>query len=114
MTADIRVPIPAPGEDLRWFFDESVENDQFGLALDFSVAEFDELARMTDIEVIDVDVSDAGVAVHYSVSWAAFHPCDDKTIQGDTVRIVRGRTERTHWLFEKAASPATRSTLDEL
>ncbi|MFT7773715.1 hypothetical protein [Roseateles sp.] len=68
---------------------------------------------MTDIEVIDVDVSDAGVAVHYSVSWAAFHPCDDKTIQGDTVRVVRGRTEGAHWLFSEAVPPTVRSTLDE-
>lgn len=113
MPSDIRVPIPSAGDDLRLYFDESVENDKFGLALDYSVAEFDELARMTDIQVINVEFNDAGVAVHYTVSYEAFHPCDDKRIQGDTARIVRGRTEGAHWVFEKAAAPAERGTLDE-
>lgn len=113
MPADIRVPIPRAGEDRRLYFDEGVENDQFGLALDFSVAEFDERARMTDIQVTGAEASNFGVAVHYTVIWEAFHACDGKTIRGDAVRIVRGKTEGADWLFEKAAPPTVRSTLDE-
>lgn len=114
MPADIRVPIPRAGEDLRLYFDEGVENDQFGLALDFSVVEFDELARLTDIEVTGAEVTDTGVAVHYIVSWQAFHACDDNTIAGEATRVVRGTTDGADWVFMKAMPPAVRSTLDEL
>lgn len=113
MPADIRVPIPRADEDLRHYFDEMVENDQFGLALDFSVEEFEELARMVDIQVTGAEATDAGIAVHYTVSWEAFHACDDKSISGDAARVVRGRTDGADWLFEKAAPPTVRSTLDE-
>ncbi|MGM9480270.1 hypothetical protein ACS5PN_03660 [Roseateles sp. NT4] len=90
-----------------------VENDGFNLVLDYNVSEFDELARLTDLAVTGAEATDAGVAVHYTVSWEAFHACDDKTVGGDHARTVRGRKDGTDWVFEKAAAPATRSTVDE-
>jgi hypothetical protein len=112
MPADIRLPFPKADQDLRLYFDESVES-QFGLALDFSVAEFDELARMTGIVVSGAEATDVGVAVHYTVSWEAFHACDDKIVTGAAARFVRGKRERSGWLFEKSAPPDVRSTRDE-
>lgn len=63
---------------LRGYGDEMVDGDGFAYALDFSVAGFDELARLTDIQVTGAEASDVGVAVHYIVHWEAFHACDDK------------------------------------
>ncbi|MCE4540771.1 hypothetical protein LXT12_26430 [Pelomonas sp. P7] len=113
MPTDIRVPIPQPGEYLRLYFDEMVENDGFDLALDYSVSEFDELARLTGLTVTDAPATDAGAAVHYTVSWEAFHACDGKAVGGDHSRVVRGRKDGADWVFDKAAAPTTRSTVDE-
>lgn len=113
MPAEIRVPIPRAGEDLTLYFDEMVDGDGFAHALDFKVNEFDELARMTDIQVTGAEATDAGVAVTYTVSWEAFHSCDDKTISGESPRVVRGTLDGADWLFERAAPPTVRSTLDE-
>lgn len=113
MPTAIRVPIPQPGEDLRLYFDEMVENDGFGLALDYGVSEFDELARLTGLTVTGAQATDTGVAVHYTVSWEAFHACDDKTIGGDHARVVRGRKDGTAWVFEPANTSGSRSTVDE-
>lgn len=111
--APIRIPIPRPGDDLALYFDEMVGNDAFGLALDYSVTEFDELARLADVRVTNAEASDSGVIVHYKVYWEAFHACDDRTVTGDNARLVRGKLDGAAWHFEKAAPPAARSTLDE-
>ncbi|MBC7484662.1 MAG: hypothetical protein H7337_22760 [Rhizobacter sp.] len=71
------------------------------------------MARMTGIVVSGAEAADVGVAVHYTVSWEAFHAWDDKIFTGAAARIVRGKPERSGWLFEKTAPPATRSTRDE-
>ncbi|WP_394418106.1 hypothetical protein [Roseateles sp. BYS78W] len=113
MPADMCVPIPAPGEYLQLYFNEMVENDGFGLALDFSAAEFDELAQMTDLQVTGAEATEAGVAVHYTVSWEAFHACDDRTVGRENARVVRGTVDGCDWLFERAAPSAGRSTVDE-
>lgn len=113
MAADIRVTLPRPGEGLKLHFDEMVDGDGFAYALDFSVAEFDELARLTDIQLTGAEASDVGVAVYYTVYWEAFHACDDKTVTGDSARVVRGKLDGAGWLFEKATPPCVRSTLDE-
>lgn len=113
MPADMCVPIPAPGEYFQLYFNEMVENDGFGLALDFSAAEFDELAQMTDLQVTGAEATEAGVAVHYTVSWEAFHACDDRTVGRENARVVRGTVDGCDWLFERAAPSAGRSTVDE-
>lgn len=113
MPSNIRVPSPEPGEDLRLYFDEMVENDRFGLSLDYSVTEFDELARLAGITVTGAEVSDAGVAVRYTASWEAFHACDAKTVGGEHTRVVRGSRESTDWVFERTTPLSARSTVDE-
>lgn len=113
MPAETRVPIPREGEDLQLYFDAMVDADGFTHALDFSVAEFDELARMTDIQVTGAEASDAGVTVNYTICWEAFHACDGKTINGQSARVVRGKVDGADWLFERAAPNSVRSTLDE-
>lgn len=114
MVSDIRVPIPKPGEDLTLYFDEMVDNDGFSMALDYGVAEFDERARLSGVVVTGAEITEAGVAVRYTVSWEAFHACDGKTVGGDQGRLVRGRTDGETWLFETAPFPVSRSTVDEL
>lgn len=110
MPTDLRVPIPPRVEDLRLYFDEMVENDGFGLALAYSVAEFDELAQLTDLAVTGGQATDTGVDI---VSWEAFHACDDKTVGAEHARVVRSRKDGTDWVFEPANTPGSRSTFDE-
>ncbi|MBW8843590.1 MAG: hypothetical protein JF607_01275 [Burkholderiales bacterium] len=113
MPRDIRVPIPDQATDLRLYFDEMVENDAFGTALDFSVAEFDELARLVDLQLTGAEATAGGVAVYYSVYWEAFHACDDKTVGGDHARIARGKVDGSDWVFTRAELPVGRTPADD-
>lgn len=110
MSSSIRVPIPRPGTDLLRYFVDLASEDAFGPALDRSVVEFDERARLTGTEVTGVFPTDDGVAVAYEVSWEAFHPCDDKTVTGKHARVLRGARNASEWNFEKAAVQESRST----
>jgi hypothetical protein len=113
MLPDILVPIPEHNVDLRVYFDEMVDNDAFGKALDYGVSEFDERARLLDLQVTEVQATAAGVAVCYSVSWEAFHACDDRTICGEQVRVVKGTIDGPNWAFAQAPIFESRSTADE-
>ncbi|MDR7273137.1 hypothetical protein J2X20_005822 [Pelomonas saccharophila] len=113
MPPEILVPIPEQNVDLRLYFDEMVDNESFAKALDYSVSEFDDLARLVDLEVIEVQATAADVVVCYQVSWEAFHPCDDRTIRGERVRTVKGSVDGSYWAFVKAPTSECRSTHNE-
>jgi hypothetical protein len=109
------VPIPQTGEDLRHYFAALVRREGGLLpALDLSVVEFDELAQLTEISVTSAEATDAGVAVGYSVSWTAFHACDDKTVSGRHERMARGRAEGGNWVFDVVEPLPGRHAGDEL
>jgi hypothetical protein len=110
----IRVAMPAPGAELRGYFDERVASGSLDLALDLSVVEFDELAQLAGVAVTAVDTSGAGIAVHYAVSWTSFHACDDRTFGGAHARVLRGRAEGGEWVFERHEPlPTQRDFADE-
>jgi len=111
----MRLPIPAAGTDLERCVDERVQRGDLDAALDLSVVEFDELAQLANIAVTAVDVSDAGIAVHYTVTWTSFHACDDRTFGGSHARVLRGRREDDAWVFDRHEPlPTRQSTHDEL
>lgn len=85
MPKTIRVPIPDEDTDLVWYFDEQVENDQFGLTLDYSVREHDERAEIDEVRISEVEVSADGVRVHYEIDWSAHYGCSDMNC-ADTAR----------------------------
>lgn len=115
MSGKIHIRVPAAGEDLQRYFAALVQRDDgFHRALDLSVVEFDELAQLTEVTVTGVEASGAGVAVSYSVSWAAFHACADQNISGRHARIARGRIEGPGWVFEAAEPLPERHAGDEL
>lgn len=114
MSADVRVPMPAPGEDPRRYFDDRVKRGDLDAALDLSVVEFDELAQLGDVTVTRVDRSAAGIAVSYAVAWTSFHACDDRRFGGTHARVLRGRREGDAWVFGRHAPlPTQRDTHDE-
>lgn len=101
----IRVPMPAPGVDLRRYFEERVAQGELDLALDLSVIEFDELAQLSGVAVTSVETSATGIALDYAVCWTSFHACDDRSFEGRHARLLRGRAEGGAWVFERAAPP---------
>lgn len=111
-SAEIAVPIPPEGAELLPHFQTHLPLLQ--PALDLSVVEFDELALLQAITVEAVEASATGVALHYSVSWEAFHACDGVTVRGRHQRVVRGRLEVGRWCFPPAAPLPTRDSADEL
>lgn len=114
MTDAIRLPIPAAGEDLCRYFREQFEDARVLAALDLGVVEFDELAQLQAVTVTAVETAAAGVAVHYTVRWTAFHACDDRRFGGEHARLLRGRVEGDEWVFDRFQSwPAQRDTADE-
>lgn len=114
MTQAIRVPMPEPSEDLQRYFDDMVENDQFGLALDFAVGEFGPRARMSDLEVTGAMADQDGIAVSYLIHWETPHACDGEAPGGRVARVARGLVDGTDWVFQMAALPAARGTREEL
>lgn len=115
LTQRIRATPSAPGEDLYRYVDECVKRGDLDAALDLSVVEFDELAQLANVAVTAVDVSDAGIAVHYTVTWTSFHACDDRTFGGTHARVLRGRREGDAWVFARHEPlPTRQDTHDEL
>lgn len=111
----MRLPVPGPGTDLTRYVDEQVQRGGLDAALDLSVVEFDELAQLANVAVTAVDVSDAGIAVHYTVTWTSFHACDDRTFGGTHARLLRGRREGDAWVFARHEPlPTRQDTHDEL
>jgi len=114
MADELRVALPEPGEDLCRYFDERVQNGGLDLSLDLSVVEFDELAQLAAVTVTEVETSTSGIAVNYTVSWTAFHACDDRTFGGTHARVLRGRIDGGEWVFERVPPlPTQRDTVDE-
>lgn len=111
-SSEIAVPIPPEGADLLLQLQSHLPLLQ--PALDLSVVEFDELALLQAITVENVELTPAGVALHYAVTWEAFHACDGVTVRGRHQRVVRGVAEGERWHFKPAAPQPTRDSADEL
>jgi hypothetical protein len=108
------IVVPIPPEDAELVPHFQIHLPLLQPALDLSVVEFDELALLQAITVEAVEASATGVALHYSVSWEAFHACDGVTVRGQHRRLVRGRREGDRWCFQPAAPQPTRDSADEL
>ncbi|MCE4556225.1 hypothetical protein [Pelomonas cellulosilytica] len=107
--------MPPPGDDLRQAFQAQVARGALDAALDLSVVEFDELAQLTTVTVMGVEVTATAIAVHYTVSWSSFHACDDRTFGGQNARVLRGRADGQDWVFDPLEPmPISRSAFDEL
>lgn len=114
MPEAIRVPIPTAGSGLVPYFDDRIRDGTLRLALDLAVAEHDELAVVTRVSVVGVDLSAEHVAVHYVVAWQAFHACSDQHALGESLRTIRGRAEGSNWIFAPDSPQPTRDSADEL
>lgn len=92
--------MPAPGVDLRGYFDERVQVGDLDAALDLGVVEFDGLAQLTGITVTGVQTSTTGIAVNYLAAWTSFHACDDRSFGGTQARVLRGGVDGDEWVFQ--------------
>lgn len=113
MPDDIRVPMPAAGQDLHRYFGACLADAAFLPALDLAVDEHDELARVSAVQVTVVLAGAAGVALHYAVHWEAFHACSGQSAAGVSQRVARGRNDGADWVFAPHAPPPVRDGLDE-
>lgn len=108
------IAVPIPPEDAELVPHIQTHLPLLRPALDLSVVEFDELALLQALTIEAVEASATGVALHYSVSWEAFHACDGVTVRGQHRRLVRGVVEDDSWHFNPATPHPTRDSADEL
>lgn len=114
MPDDIRMPIPAAGQDLQALFEARLADAGFLPVLDLAVSEHDELAQVSAVRVTAALSGATGVALHYAVSWEAFHACSGQRATGESQRVARGRVDGGDWVFAPHVPPPTRDGLDEL
>lgn len=118
----IEISIPTPGEegdeiDLVDYFSDFICDDMGELggellpALNLDTK--DERATVHEVNIEDVEVTDGGVAVHYSYSYSAYYGCKDMDYADDEIGTAWGKKVGDKWVFERHVSPEPRSTLDE-
>jgi len=73
----------------------------------------DERATVYEVNIEDVEVTDDGVALHYSYSYSAYYGCKNMDYADDENGTVRGKKMGDKWVFARHVSPEPRSTLDE-
>ncbi len=107
--------MPGPGTEVQGFFAALLASGALEAALDLSVVEFDELAQLAGCMLTRVETSATGIAVNYTVTWTAFHACDDRRFGGQHARVLRGRVDGDEWVFERHEPlPNRGDSVDEL
>ena len=118
----IEIDIPVPLEDgdeidLVDYFSGFISDDMGELngellpALNLDVK--DERATVYEVVIDDVEVTDDGIAIHYSYLCSAYYGCKDMDYADEETGVAWGRKVGDKWVFQRYVSPEPRSTLDE-
>lgn len=118
----IEIDIPVPEDkgdeiDLINYFSDFISDEMGELGGEllpaFNLETRDERATVHEVSIEDVEVTDDGVAIHYSYSYSAYYDCKDMDYADDENGTARGKKVGDKWVFARHVNPEPRSTLDE-
>lgn len=123
-TAPIEIPFPSELGDDEQFLEEELIDYFDGLVHDgrelggpllaaLCLEVDDHRVEVYAVEIVQVDIDDSGVMLHYGYQYTGYAACKDIDLNGDDHGTAYGKRVGSAWIFEPYEPPERLSPSEE-